>query len=111
MPRARPHGLIQLMRKEINDAFEIFDTDNSGSGYWTTQSSLIQLVIPGLFFLVMQFDSWICSILRGPILYIWHTPTHFFHQTSHAIYNACMYVHTALRALSTTLTDQFSCME
>jgi hypothetical protein len=74
MPRARPHGLMQLKRKEIKDAFEIFDTDKSGSGYWRTQSSLIQLVIPGLGFLVMQFDSWICSILRGPVLYTGHTP-------------------------------------
>jgi hypothetical protein len=74
MPRACPHGLMQPKRKEIKDAFEIFDMDNSSSGSWITESSLIQLVISCLSFLVMQFDSWVCSILRVQILYAGHTP-------------------------------------
>ncbi|PWZ12896.1 putative calcium-binding protein CML13 [Zea mays] len=30
-PRARPHGLTQQRRQEIKEAFDLFDTDNSGT--------------------------------------------------------------------------------
>jgi hypothetical protein len=40
MPRARPHGLMEVKRKEIKDAFEIFNTDNSGNGYWILDNSV-----------------------------------------------------------------------
>ncbi|XP_066395296.1 probable calcium-binding protein CML13 [Miscanthus floridulus] len=30
-PRARPHGLTQQKRQEIKEAFDLFDTDNSGT--------------------------------------------------------------------------------
>ena len=30
-PRTRPHGLTQQKRQEIKEAFDLFDTDNSGT--------------------------------------------------------------------------------
>jgi hypothetical protein len=48
MPRACPHGLMELKRKEIKDAFEIFEifnTDNSGSGYWILDNSVESYII------------------------------------------------------------------
>jgi Ca2+-binding EF-hand superfamily protein len=30
-PRIRPHGLTKQKRQEIKEAFDLFDTDNSGA--------------------------------------------------------------------------------
>lgn len=30
-PRGRPHGLTQQKKQEIKEAFELFDTDGSGT--------------------------------------------------------------------------------
>lgn len=42
-PRTRPHGLTQQKRQEIKEAFDLFDTDNSGNDYVSSPAWLFPM--------------------------------------------------------------------
>jgi hypothetical protein len=44
-PRARAHGLTQQKRQEIKEAFDLFDTDNSGNGSFCSSTAYFHPVI------------------------------------------------------------------